>query len=89
MPFSRGFFQPRDRNRISYLLHWQADSLQLAPPGKPLSDATEGKQHLQTLPIPSMLIQSSISQGRDPEDLFGLSHYWYNAIFRLQPEFLL
>ena len=37
MPSSRGSSWPRDRTCISYisLLHWQADSLPLAPPGKP------------------------------------------------------
>ena len=34
MPFSRGSSQPRDQIHISYLLHWQAGSLPLAPPGK-------------------------------------------------------
>ena len=28
--------QPRDPTHISYLLHWQAGSLPLAPPGKPI-----------------------------------------------------
>ena len=37
MPSSRGFSQPRDQTHISYVyLHWQAGSLPLAPPGKPL-----------------------------------------------------
>ena len=34
--FSRGFFQPRDQT-VLCLLHWQAHSLPLAPPGKPLT----------------------------------------------------
>ena len=35
--FSRGSSQPRDQTEVSYLyLHWQEDSLPLAPPGKPL-----------------------------------------------------
>ena len=34
-PFSRGSSRPRDRTHISCLLHWQAGSLPLAPPGKP------------------------------------------------------
>ena len=34
IPSSRGSSQPRDRTHISYLLHWQAGSLPLAPPGK-------------------------------------------------------
>ena len=33
--FSRGSSRPRDRIHISYLLHWQLDSLSLVPPGKP------------------------------------------------------
>ena len=33
MPSSRGSPQPRDRTHISYLLHLQAGSLPLAPPG--------------------------------------------------------
>ena len=37
-PFSRGSSPPRDKNlHLLRLLHWQADSLQLAPPGKPIS----------------------------------------------------
>ena len=35
MPSSRGSSQPRDWTCISCLLHWQAGSLPLAPPGKP------------------------------------------------------
>ena len=35
MPSSRGSFPPRDRTRVSYLLHWQVGSLSLAPPGSP------------------------------------------------------
>ena len=34
MTSSRGSSQPRDRTHISCLLHWQADSLPLMPPGK-------------------------------------------------------
>ena len=35
MPSSRGSSRPRDRTHISLcLLHWQADSLPLLPPGK-------------------------------------------------------
>ena len=33
MPFPRGSFQLRDRTHVSQLLHWQACSLPLAPPG--------------------------------------------------------
>ena len=36
MPSSRGSSRPRDRTYVSCLLHWQAGSLPLAPPGKPL-----------------------------------------------------
>ena len=35
MPSSRGSSWPRDITHVSYLLHWQAGSWQLAPPGKP------------------------------------------------------
>ena len=35
MPSSRGSSWPRDWICISYVLHWQADSLPLVPPGKP------------------------------------------------------
>ena len=40
IPFSRASSWPRDRTHISYvcLLHWQAGSLPLAPPGKPLRE---------------------------------------------------
>ena len=34
MPSSRGSSQPRDQTCVSYILHWQAGSLSLAPPGK-------------------------------------------------------
>ena len=33
MPFSRGSPQPRDQTQSLSLLHWQADSLPLVPPG--------------------------------------------------------
>ena len=33
--FSRGSSQPRDQTCLLCLLHWQAGSLPLAPPGKP------------------------------------------------------
>ena len=36
MPSSRGSSQPRDQTHLLCLLHWQAGSLPLAPPGKPL-----------------------------------------------------
>ena len=38
VPSSRGSSRPRDRTSVSYvcLLHWQAGSLPLAPPGKPI-----------------------------------------------------
>ena len=35
LPSSRGPSWPRDQTRISCLLHWQAGSLPLVPPGKP------------------------------------------------------
>ena len=35
MPSSRGSSQPRDQTCILGLLHWQAASLPLVPPGKP------------------------------------------------------
>ena len=35
IPFSRGSSQPKDQTRVSYLLHWWAGSLPLAPPMKP------------------------------------------------------
>ena len=35
MPFSRGSSQSRHQTCVSYLLHWQADSLPLAPSGSP------------------------------------------------------
>ena len=37
VPSSRGSSQPRGQIRVSFVyLHWQVDSLPLAPPGKPL-----------------------------------------------------
>ena len=35
MSSSRGSSQPRDRTRVSCLLHWQTGSLPLVPPRKP------------------------------------------------------
>ena len=32
--YPRGSSQPRDRTRVSRLLHWQGDSLSTVPPGK-------------------------------------------------------
>ena len=38
MPSSKGFSQLRDQTpHLLHLLHWQAGSLPLAPPGKPLT----------------------------------------------------
>jgi len=37
MPSSRGSSRPRDRTHVSCLLHWQAGSLPLEPPGKPIN----------------------------------------------------
>ena len=37
MPSSIGSSPPRDQTCDSYILHWQADSLPLAPPGKPMA----------------------------------------------------
>ena len=39
MPFCRGSSQPRAWTYVSCLLHWQAGSLLLAPPGKPLTSS--------------------------------------------------
>ena len=41
MPASRGSSRPGDRTHVSCLLHWQAGSLPLAPPGKPLDRRTK------------------------------------------------
>ena len=41
VPSSRGSSQPRDQTQVSHLLHWQAGSLPLVPPGKP----RESKSH--------------------------------------------
>ena len=38
--FSRGSSWPRDQTQVSCFLHWQAGSLPLAPPGKPLGNHT-------------------------------------------------
>ena len=43
MPSSWGSSQPKDQTRVSCLLHWQAGSLPLAPPGKPLSGHSQKK----------------------------------------------
>ena len=36
VPSSRGSSQPRDQTHLLHLLHWQACSSPLAPPGKPI-----------------------------------------------------
>ena len=35
----QGIFWPKDQTYVLHLLHWQADSLPLAPPGKQLANA--------------------------------------------------
>ena len=40
MPSSRGSSRPRDRTRVSCVLHWQAGSLPLAPHGKPTMNSS-------------------------------------------------
>ena len=40
MPSFRRSSQPRDQTHILCLLHWQASSLPLAPPGNPISPLT-------------------------------------------------
>ena len=47
MPSSKGSFWPKDRTRVSCLLHWQAGSLPLAPSGKA---STMTKRHFQMWP---------------------------------------
>ena len=42
MPSSKGSFRPRDRTYVSCLLHWQAGSSLLVPPGKPNSSSYKG-----------------------------------------------
>ena len=51
-PFSKASSQPRDQTCISCgLLHWQADSLPLAPPGKPIQrTAAAAAKALQSCP---------------------------------------
>ena len=57
MPFSRGYLPPRDLTHFSYvsLLHWQAGSLPLAPPGKRIQSSclplhNHGSNHGDTEP---------------------------------------
>ena len=51
MPSSRGFSQTRTQICISYcLLHWQAGSLPLAPPGKPLRCSVQFSSVAQSCP---------------------------------------
>ena len=46
-----GSSQPRDQTCISCgLLHWQADSLPLAPPGKPIQSTAAAAKALQSCP---------------------------------------
>ena len=45
MPSSRESSQPRDQTHLSCLLHWQAGSLPLVPPGKPFQYILKYIQH--------------------------------------------
>ena len=57
MPSFRGSSQPRDQTHISHLLPWQAGSLPLVPPGKPV---------LVWIPL-----KANHSEGDQPWDFFG------------------
>ena len=61
MPSSRGSSWPRDLCLLC-LLHWQADSLPLTPPGKPLKSESEVAESCLTLsdPMDCSLLGSSI-----------------------------
>ena len=48
MPSSRGSSWPRDCTHISCLLHWQAGSLPLAAPGKPVHSLKCGPLSLES-----------------------------------------
>ena len=45
LPSSRGPSQPRDWTQVSCLLHWQTDSLPLAPPGRHLINICWMEEH--------------------------------------------
>ena len=49
LPSSRESSQPRNRTRVSCLLHWQVGPLPLAPPGKPRVShlSVHKKQHFK------------------------------------------
>ena len=55
MPSSRGCCRPRNWTHVSCLLHWQAGSLPLAPPGKPSGCITHNRigieSHKKKLPL--------------------------------------
>ena len=57
MPSSRGSSLPRDRTHLWSLLHWQACSLPIAPPGKP------GGQVCGQVPGPQTSTSSSVRWG--------------------------
>ena len=71
MPFSRGSSQPRDQTRISCLLHWQAGSLALAPPGSPFILLTQQQPWNST--AVTALLGSSLNLTGSPEKSIPLS----------------
>ena len=69
MPSSRGSSQPRDSTQVSCLLHQQACSLPLAPPGKPRPPMWHQHQHIRNLEIKEDCSVSSILRQEDIEHL--------------------
>ena len=79
VPSSRGSSQPRDR--LLCLLHWQAGSSSLAPPGEPFSKCDERPLRVQdlsflfqphlhsTLPLTHPVLQVSTHLGAGPQIL--------------------
>ena len=60
--FSRGSSWPRDQTHVSCFLYWQAGSLPLAPPGKPLGETFYARNH-------TLLISLQFLQGVGPEGM--------------------
>ena len=66
MPSSRGSSRPRDWTCVSYVyLHWQAGSIPLAPPGKPLFPALFSIVFSVTKSYSSLLLHE-LQHGRFP-----------------------
>ena len=64
MSFSRGSSQLRDWTQVSYhLLHWQAGTLPLVPPGKPRGQEMHLQTHIYKLIVTRTLANPELYMG--------------------------